>query len=312
MPRIAAVVCTYNRYDLLPKAIQSLAQQSVGAADYKIVIVDNSPDHEAAARYAEQLRGPSNLTYLVENTPGLSNARNVAARECGTEIIAYMDDDAIADPRWLEELLRAYERFGPEVGIVGGRVVPIWEAERPRWLHDRLLGHVSVVDWGGEYRVAAPNEWFAGTNVSYRTDLVLRHGGFNPSLGRVGSGISLMSNEEIELSEAIKAAGKLLVYAPEARVDHLVDRKRLSRTWFRKRAAWQAVSDFVMKPEQTLEAAQRQWRPLLDYFNSLPPKERSIRGLYVETEDPEAFLWQLGAIYMAEVAALSGFEHAER
>jgi hypothetical protein len=67
-----------------------------------------------------------------------------------------------------------------------------------------------------------------------------------------------------------------------------------------------------MKPEATLEAAKGQWRPLLSYFNSLPPKERSIRGLYVETEDPEAFLWQLGAIYMAEVAALSGFEHAER
>jgi glycosyltransferase involved in cell wall biosynthesis len=312
VPRIAAVICTYNRYDLLPKAIQSLAMQSLDRAQYKVVVVDNSPDHEAAARYGEQFRGQKNFAYLIERTPGLSNARNVAARTCGTELIAYMDDDAIADPRWLEELLRAYDRFGEEAGIVGGRVDPIWEAERPRWLHDRLLGHVSVVDWGGECRVAGANEWLAGTNVSYRTELVQLYGGFNPSLGRVGSGISLMSNEEIALSEAIKAAGKLLIYAPDARVEHLVDKRRLSRTWFRKRAAWQAVSDFVMKPEETLKGAQHQWRPLLDYFNSLPPKERSIRGLYLETDDPEKFLWQLGAIYMATVAAMSGFEYAER
>ena len=246
-PRISVCICTYNRYDLLPKAIDSALSQSLSSADYRIVVIDNSPDHEAAQEFGRQYSDEPLITYHVELTPGLSNARNVGAQMCGTDFISFMDDDAIADPHWLKKILEAFDAFGERVAVVGGKVDPIWEEPRPQWLEDSLLGYVSVVNWGGEVREAAETEWFAGTNITFRTSAVLEHGLFDVKLGRVGGGANLLSNEEVELVRRIREAGGLAIYQPEAMVRHLVERRRLTQHWFRKRVAWQAVSDFLIQ-----------------------------------------------------------------
>jgi len=305
--RIAVSICTYDRYDLLPKAIESVARQSLPPELYRILVVDNSPDHKRAHAIGKRFAEVSNLTYIVEETPGLSNARNVSARECGTEFIAFMDDDAIASHTWLEEILTAFDGFGANAAIVGGRVDPIWGAARPPWVHDSMLGSLSVVNWGGDARIASAKEWFAGTNISFRTQLILDHGGFATNLGRIGSGASLLSNEEIHLVEQIRAAGGKLVYAPAAYLNHLVDPRRLTRSWFRKRSAWQAVSDFMMDPSRYSGDVSVYWKETTKYFNALPPSERTIRGLVFETDDPDLFLWQIGATYMMTIMALAGY-----
>src|ERR1700740_2121779 len=73
---LSAVICTYNRYDLLPEAIESLVKQNVPPSLFEIIVVDNSPDQAGATCFAQHYTGLSNLTYLVEPKPGLSNARN--------------------------------------------------------------------------------------------------------------------------------------------------------------------------------------------------------------------------------------------
>jgi GT2 family glycosyltransferase len=219
-----------------------------------------------------------------------------------------MDDDAIAAPNWAAELLNAYAAFGPSAMIVGGRVDPIWSEPRPAWLPDEKLGNLSVVNWGGEARIAEPREWVAGTNISFRVEAILQYGGFARNLGRIGSGASLLSNEETHLVEKIRAAGGLLIYAPEASVRHLVDERRLSPTWFIKRSAWQAISDFMMSPDTQVAQAENRWRNVTHYFNRLPPHLRTVRGLMTENEDPEMFEAQMGAVYELTVLMLSGFE----
>jgi glycosyltransferase involved in cell wall biosynthesis len=310
IPRITISICTYDRYDVLPKAIESAAQQSIGAAQYRVLVVDNSPDHARARAIGKRFSSISNLSYIVEEIPGLSNARNVSAFQCGTEFIAYMDDDAIANRTWLEEILKAFDAFGPDAAIVGGRVDPIWGAPRPPWVHDAMLGSLSVVNWGGNTRIADASEWFAGTNITFRADRILTHGGFATNLGRVGSGHSLMSNEEVHLIERIREAGDRLIYAPEAYVNHLVEPKRLTRDWFRKRAAWQAVSDFMMDPKRRSGDVSTYWKDTVKYFNSLPPHERTIRGFIWDTDDPGVFRWQTSAIYMMTIMSLAGYEGA--
>lgn len=305
--RITVSICTYDRYDVLPKAIASAAAQTLPAEAYRIIVVDNSPDHARARAMGKKYASIANLTYLVEETPGLSNARNVSARECGTEFIAYMDDDAIASKGWLEEIVSAFDQFGPSAAIVGGRVDPIWSVPRPPWLHDSMLASLSVINWGGERRIAAPNEWFAGTNISFRTRQILDHGCFATNLGRIGSGASLLSNEEVHLVERIRGAGGKLVYAPAASVDHLAEPARLTRTWFRKRAAWQAMSDYMMNPKKYAADVSSNWTEVVGYFNSLAPEDRTIRGFVVDTDDPDAFHWQTGAIYTMTIMMLSGF-----
>ncbi len=309
-PRIAIAICSYERYDVLPTAIDSAIRQTLDDDAYKIFVIDNSPDHERAKSYAAQFKDIPNLTYVLESTPGLSNARNAAMRICETEFISFMDDDAIASPVWLERILEAFDAHGEKTKVVGGRVKPLWGAPRPPWLHDSLLGYLSVVDWGAPMRIASVDEWFAGTNISFRTRVALECGGFSTMLGRVGSGASLMSNEEKELLERISAIGGQFVYAPEAYVDHLVAPERLTHTWFRKRAAWQAVSDFTMIPnKQSFKCASR-WKDTMRYFGELPPHERTIRGFVFDTDDPNLFHWQLGAIYTMTMMTLAGFEGA--
>ena len=306
-PRIVICICTYDRYDLLPKAIESAARQSLPADAYRILVVDNSPDTARAEVFARRFASLANFDYVIEKKPGLSNARNVAAARSAAPIVAFMDDDAIAAPTWAEQILAAFDAFGPTTMIVGGRVAPIWSVARPAWVHDSMLGNLSVVDWGGGARVAAEREWLAGTNIAFRVSAILGHGGFSTSLGRSGSGFSLLSNEEVQLMERIRSAGGLVVYAPEARVDHLVEPRRLTQAWFRKRAAWQALSDFMMAPEARSEQAREEWPGLLDYFNSLPPAERTVRGLAYDTDDAELFHWQTGAIYKLTSLMLAGF-----
>src|ERR1700747_3830875 len=74
---LSAVICKSNRYDLLPEAIESLVKQDVPADLFEIIVVDNSPDQAGATRFGERYSGRSNLTYLVEPKPGISNARNI-------------------------------------------------------------------------------------------------------------------------------------------------------------------------------------------------------------------------------------------
>jgi glycosyltransferase involved in cell wall biosynthesis len=306
--RIAAAICTYDRYDLLPKAVESAVRQTLPAESYRILVIDNSPDHDRAHRFSKEFETVPNLTYIVEETPGLSNARNVAVRVCDTDFIAFMDDDAVASAQWLAEILDAFAGFGSSAMVVGGRVEPIWGGPRPPWLHDSLLANLSVVDYGEEVRPIERSEWFAGTNIAFRTSAVLDNGGFATNLGRIGSGATLLSNEEIQLLDLIRAGGGRLIYTPRAVISHLVHPSRLNRSWFRKRSAWQAVSDFTMNPERMVTAASDHWKGAIGYFNNLPPHLRTIRGLIHDTDDPELFRWQLGAIYLLTAGILAGFE----
>jgi glycosyltransferase involved in cell wall biosynthesis len=307
-PKITISICTYERYDVLPKAIDSAVAQTLPADLFRIVVVDNSLDQGWAKDHGARYRDIPNLSYILEKTPGLSNARNVSARACETEFISFMDDDAIASPAWLENILEAFSAFGDGAVVVGGRVNPIWGAKRPPWLGDSLLGNLSVVNWGGVKRVANAEEWFAGTNISFRTRAILQYGGFSAALGRVGTGASLMSNEEKELVARVSKDGGKLVYAPDACVDHLVEPGRLTRSWFRKRAAWQAVSDFLIEPKTYGTNCAARWKDTLRYFGELPPHERTVRGFVVDTDDPGIFHRQLGAIYTMTMMSLAGFE----
>ncbi len=306
---ITACICTYKRYDLLPLAIQSLIDQNLPKDKYKIMIVDNSPHLEKADEFGKKYHSPPFIIYKIEKIPGLSNARNVALRECETEYISYMDDDAIASPDWLERIVEAFETFGDNAVCVGGRVDPIWEVPRPSWLSEELMGYLSVVNWGGsEIRIAEPHEWFAGTNIAFRVKDILEAGGFNVNLGRIGSGSVLLSNEEILLINHLREKGKEMVYHPFAVVKHLVPADRLTQNWFRKRVAWQAISDYMMNPEKSMKEAINRRNEIIEYFFDLPPKYININGLFVKEDYPERFKKQMRAIRILLLFLLSGYD----
>lgn len=307
---ITAAICTYQRHELLEKAIDSLLAQTL-ATDAEILVVDNSPPCAAGEALKRRYSAGDRVRYLIEPTPGLANARNVAASQASSPLIAYIDDDAIARPDWLEQVVRAFHSFGGEAGVVGGRVLPLWTTQRPSWLPDELLTALTIVDWGGSLRLAKPSEPMAGTNLSFRVEALQATGGFSMSLGRVGLGHVLLSNEDTDLVQGLERMGHKTVWAPDAVVEHLVHPDRLQQRWFRSRMAWQAVSDLLTgSPDIDLDV-ERYWRGLAAFVSELPPRHRTPRGLFQEIDDPELFSRQVHAIYGLTMLSLLGFHRGD-
>lgn len=299
---LAAVICTYNRYDVLPGAVESLLRQDLAPSDLEIVVVDNSPDQAQAARFGQSYAGTS-VRYLLEPIPGLSNARNVGAEMCSAQYVAYIDDDALAARDWARNLLAALRQFAPKAAVAGGRIIPRWITPRPDWLPDELIGNLSIVDWGGRARVLGAREWIAGCNIAFDRDALLDLGGFSRALGRVGAGAPLLSNEESEVIDKFSEAGRSAIYVPEATVEHLIEPARLSQEWFRRRAAWQAVSDYIKSPRETASyaaAAAERLRQELRSDNPLPP------GFSQRDSERESFRRDVGLMYDVVIAMLAG------
>src|SRR6476620_7050027 len=110
-PQISAIICTHNRAAYLGAAIDSLLIQDF-PDNFEVVVVDNaSSDYASPESSASRTRevvearlGDRRLKYVWEPEIGLSVARNTGAKEAGSEILAYLDDDAVAEPNWLRVL----------------------------------------------------------------------------------------------------------------------------------------------------------------------------------------------------------------
>jgi glycosyltransferase involved in cell wall biosynthesis len=306
---ITACVCTYQRYDILGDCLSALLKQKLGNARYEILVVDNSPNEGEAIGFRDQFQG-SPINFIWTATAGLSNARNIGAHQCGTDIIAYIDDDAICGDGWASQLLDAYKHFGSSCGVVGGRSYPIWQGEKPDWFPENKLGLLSIVNLGDELRLLEGKEWLAGVNISFRTSLVLEEGGFDTSLGRTGGDATLLSNEETRLVNKLKAKNIQVGYTPYAQVGHCIDPSRLSPTWLRKRVVWQAISDYLVDSSRK-EITKTNWPWVSRTIYAAPPKYRNINFLLRSGCDRDELAEQLDILYTLTYSSLSGFSDHE-
>ena len=254
--KLSAVVCTHERYDLLATAIRSLACQSGVQGRLDVLVVDNSPDPAAAAAFAGRFGHLEPIRFLHSTTPGLSRARNLGLAAATGDVVAYIDDDAVAHPRWAASLLQAFEHFGAECGIAGGPVRPIWEVAPPFPMTAPFRDVYSIVERGDTLRVMEEGEWLAGCNIAFDRTALLEAGGFELGLGRIGNAAALLSNEETVACGKIKKAGKTMVFAPDAAVEHLIPAERCTVEWLVRRVAWQTVSDAISQPEAARDHAR--------------------------------------------------------
>ncbi len=294
---------------MLTGAIASLLAQTLPAGQIEILIVDNSPDQAQAAAFAARYAGIGHLRYLFEPRTGLSHARNTGLSAVTADIVGFIDDDAIASPGWAAALHEGFAKFGPEVGAVGGPSRPLWLGPRPGWLTDELLGHLSIVDYGPNARLLRAGQMIMGCNMAFDAAVLREIGGFSPQLGRRGAENSLLSNGEPGVLNAIRAAGRSIGYMPAAAVDHGIDPSRLSQTWFRRRAAWQAVSDYLMEPAAVTAHAPAAAR-YLRLVEASAARPQPV-GLFAPIEDGAAFAEDLLLVRELMIATLHGGAEAD-
>jgi len=266
-PLVSAIICTHNRQQYLGAAIDSLQQQEF--PDYEVVVVDNGSSDRTRDIVAERLP-QGRLKYVYEPVIGLSVARNTGAKESAGEILAYLDDDAVASSRWLGVLYNAYSS-NAKLAIAGGKVTLLWPdgMTPPRWLSENLSGNLGAYDLGDTVvYINQPGMTPRGLNYSIRRSFLDQIGGFNVNLGRVGK--NLLSNEEVHMTELALQQGWQVAYLPDALVAHNVAPERLQPAWFLSRGWWQGISECYR--EQLVGRAGS--------AQLLRGGERIVRGLY--------------------------------
>jgi glycosyltransferase involved in cell wall biosynthesis len=230
---ISVIVCTYNRPQLLARIIKSLLKQGYSADKYEIIVVDNCPQHASdfvVKTFLSQTR--VKIYYLMEKKPGLSVARNTGIKIAKGDIIAFIDDDALADPHWLSAIVSSFTNNQPI--CVGGKILPLWppDVKKPAWLTPYLKGYLSILDYGDKTKEIKEFPYFFGTNISFRKKAFKKYGYFRTYLGRKGN--SLVAGEDTDFCARLVENGEKLLYNPEAVVHHLIVPERLKKDYFRK------------------------------------------------------------------------------
>ena len=248
--KTSVVICTHNRLRYLDGLFASLLRQTAPREQFEIILVDNvSVDgtrawSENAKNQAKD--GGVSFTYIYEQALGLNHARNAGWRAAQSELVAYIDDDAIAAPHWLKAIQQVFQRHSERLAAVGGKIEPLWESPPPEWLAPELWPYLSVLDLSPEELIMEKPQCFVGANMAIRKSALERVGGFRPNLDRQGK--NLLSNGEVHLKRLLDEAGYYSVYDPQVLVQHSVPRERMTKKWFRRRSYWQGVSDAFMQP----------------------------------------------------------------
>ena len=216
---------TYKRPELLERCLESLALlDSVAGWEREVIVVDNDPMGSAArAVKTSQCKNKLTLTYQSEPIPGIAAARNRCIGLAGAhEFLAFLDDDEVATPDWLAELLIAQQRWNAD--LVGGPVEPQFDRAPPRWVRD-----------GGYFaRSSRPpgltDRGLATNNMLVRLTTLEDMGELFDN--RYG----LSGGSDAELSTRAGLMSKRLAWAPAAIVRERVQTGRLRRRWVLKRA----------------------------------------------------------------------------
>lgn len=228
---ITVILCTHNRKDLLAKSLGSLARQEIAASiTWEVLVVDNNSSDSTPSVVDELcIAFPGRFRYLFEPQVGKSHALNTGIREAQGRLLAFVDDDVIVEPTWLQNLTVALK--SSDWAGAGGRILPIWNCAPPEWLPrfgKQALGPLVGFEPGLE---AGPLlEPPFGTNMAFRKVMFEKYGGFRTDLGPRPN--SEIRSEDTEFGSRLLAAGEHLRYEPSATVYHPVPPNRLRKAYF--------------------------------------------------------------------------------
>lgn len=223
-PPISVVVPTRDPDEHIVACLDSLNRQKY--PDYEVVVVDNAPTTDALARLLANRTSKVPLRRVVEPRPGVAWARNSGWRVAAGKIVAFLDDDEIADPHWLAEIARGF-RVRDDVRGVTGAILPVaLDTQAQDWF-EQAGGHVK----GRGFRQAVfdlashavqhplyPLPPFGATgNMAIHREILSELGGFDVTLG---PGTPARGAEDIAWLCDFMLAGHTLVYQPSALVRH--------------------------------------------------------------------------------------------
>ena len=242
-PTFTIVLCTRNRAALLERVLGSVLEVDYPPTDVELVLIDNAST-DGTASLVERVRPKAafELRYVYETRLGLSAARNRAIREARGRYLFFTDDDQLVDRAVLREHQRVAERFGSRVQQ--GAIALTFDDERPSWLHGPLatmLGQTQDLPEG------PANIDLYGGNMLFRREVFDETAAFREDLGKGAAGYS----EDIEITRRLERLGERIVYAPSARIYHIIGPDRASPRFFRHNAFEKGWSDGLVHEQRS-------------------------------------------------------------
>ncbi len=300
--RVSVIVCTNNRrrQPVLLQALASLARQTSQPSEI-IVVVDHNDEfrHELAA-LANQGEGVQTRLLPNAHPRGLSGARNTGVEAASGDVLAFIDDDAIASDNWLERLLEGYA--DERVWGVGGRVVPRWLAQRPAWFPEEFLWVIGCT-YAGMPSATTHVRNLHGCNASFRRELFEEVGGFSPALGRRGTFLAGAEETELCLRATASRPEKTFLYRPDAVVFHVVSRSRTRWSYFLSRCFTEGRSKAWMVRSTGMS---RGLSAEANYLKRVPRLAGGLARESLMSADPDP-LFRGAAVLAGTAATVAGF-----
>ncbi len=232
---VSVVICAYteDRWQDLLDAVASLCHQTVRPCEIIVVIDDNSSLFTRSSVHFRDVPGAQIIT-VVENCeqPGLSGARNTGIAIAIGEILAFLDDDAMAAHDWVEQLISGFA--DPTVMGVGGTIVPLWDNGRPGWF-PKEFDWVVGCTYRGMPEENAPIRNLIGANMSFHREVFATLGGFRNGVGQVGNSMLRCDDTEFCIRVGQRWPQCQMLYWPAALVYHHVPASRARWHYFRRR-----------------------------------------------------------------------------
>ena len=234
---VSVVICAHanDRWDDTLAAAASIRAQSHPAKELIVVVDYNRPLYE-------RLRTALPDAVVLENDErqGLSGGRNTGIAASTGEVIAFLDDDAVADVNWLRCLVDAYT--DPSVAGVGGLTLAAWDTERPAWFPHEFDWVIGCTYIGMPTR-RAPVRNVLGGNASFRRDVFEQVGGFISGIGR-DLGTRPLGCEETEFCIRLgqQIPGAVLLFDEQAIIWHRVRDERRRFSYYRSRCYAEGLS----------------------------------------------------------------------
>jgi glycosyltransferase involved in cell wall biosynthesis len=296
--KLDVLVATYNRSELLARALRSLLAGSIPpGAEVCVTVVDNNSTD--ATRQVVEANMPAfggRLRYLFEKNQGKSWALNSGITATGGDLVGIIDDDEEVDPNWF---VRCFSAFAdPTVDFIGGNTLPAWSQPPPEWLpldYPAVVGHMKSSRERRQYGLAT-DAMVPGGNAVFRRSFLNKLGPapYPTNLGRIGRGLLTSDTDFFERLLEIGGRGYSM---PDLIVRHHVQPHMPTKRYFRRWCFWDAVSLAQEEKRKPAAAKHLFGIPRWHFRTALAGLGRCVRGFVLPDTRPDlAFSGQLALI----------------
>ena len=239
LPFISVIIPTHNRSGLLRQTVETLLQQDYPADRWEIIVVDNASTDDTWSVIERLMLENSRVRGMRDDRKGAHFARNSGAVAANGEILYFTDDDMLADPSMLRNLLEGFEA-DPRVASVTGKVLPRWDTEPPVWVLELCRNHLlSLLDLGEALIVSDEDPGVFSCHQAVKREVFFAAGGYNPDT----NADLFTGDNETGLNIKIKKLGHSFAYVGTAVTHHMIPASRMTQRYLNGRLADQGFCD---------------------------------------------------------------------